>query len=151
MKYAIKRNPLNFFTNSPVQNLILFYSATLTIFSFVIIYFLVKIRLDGITQFIQQQPDNNPMEILKFVQDKAFNHIFLLCCGIILVIYFLTFLYFSHKIAGPIYNLEKNLQKNIAEKGFTPVALRKGDFFQELANYYNQYLETMKNHLGKKE
>lgn len=57
-------------------------------------------------------------------------------------------LFFSHKMAGPLYNMEKSLKNYIAGHRIHPIRLRKGDMFQELADLINQSLD-IKN--GKKD
>ncbi|MCB9060586.1 MAG: hypothetical protein H6622_03585 [Halobacteriovoraceae bacterium] len=50
-------------------------------------------------------------------------------------------IYFSHKIAGPIYKLGKFLVKVREEGVVTKLAFRKADYFEELAEEYNKTME----------
>jgi hypothetical protein len=45
----------------------------------------------------------------------------------------------SHKIAGPIHNLKKNLRDRIEQGKYRPFQVRKNDFFQDLAELMEQY------------
>lgn len=55
-------------------------------------------------------------------------------------------LFLSHKIAGPVYRVQKYTQELIAS-GVAPyrVSLRKGDFFPELADIVNDLVEHAKD------
>jgi len=54
-----------------------------------------------------------------------------------------TSLYFSHRIAGPIYRLQKHLKGLSEGKVVSPLKFRKSDFFQQLANNFNQFIENI--------
>jgi hypothetical protein len=52
----------------------------------------------------------------------------------------------SHKIAGPIYRMQKELDEMAREAAsnhpvLRPIKFRKGDFFPELADSYNNFVE----------
>lgn len=47
-------------------------------------------------------------------------------------------IYFSYKIAGPIYRLKKILKSKIEGQQIGPIVFRKGDPFQELADLINK-------------
>jgi nitrogen fixation/metabolism regulation signal transduction histidine kinase len=49
-------------------------------------------------------------------------------------------IYFSHKIAGPLYRLKKHLNETAAGKAAQPLKFRTGDYFQEIADAYNAEL-----------
>lgn len=95
---------------------------------------------------------NNP-EIAKYYTDKRDILIFLLA-GLHIGFSILTFfvcIFFSHRIAGPLYKLQKHLLS--IREGFKPGRLffRKGDYFQEVADDLNDTIEhiedTYKNDL----
>lgn len=55
----------------------------------------------------------------------------------------------SHRVAGPLYRLNKHMCDVANGKVSEPVAFRKSDFFQELATSYNaqyQYLTSQQPH-----
>lgn len=54
-------------------------------------------------------------------------------------------LFFSHKMAGPLYRIKSTLDNFIAYKTAHAIKLRKTDFFQDLAEKINQALELKKN------
>lgn len=53
-------------------------------------------------------------------------------------------LFFSHKMAGPLYRIKLTLDNFIANKNTQAIKLRKNDFFQDLAEKINQALELKK-------
>lgn len=53
-------------------------------------------------------------------------------------------LYFSNKVAGPIYNVRKNLMDRLAGLPERRIKFRKHDYFHELAESLNQYFEKAK-------
>jgi methyl-accepting chemotaxis protein len=50
-------------------------------------------------------------------------------------------LYFSHKLAGPIYRFKLELQRIADGRGWRTIRLRKGDDFQDVADVLNRALE----------
>jgi hypothetical protein len=64
---------------------------------------------------------------------------------------FLSCIFFSHKIAGPLYKLKKHLSEIRAHGTKGPLFFRKGDYFLDLADDVNQTIdqlnETHKNDL----
>lgn len=54
-------------------------------------------------------------------------------------------LHFSHKLAGPLYRFKKELLRIVDGEEFRPIALRKGDDFQDMADVLNQALAKLKS------
>lgn len=57
-----------------------------------------------------------------------------------IIILVLASIYYSHRIAGPIYRLKKLLEEKIKGGHIEPVYFRKNDEFQELAELINKVL-----------
>ena len=55
------------------------------------------------------------------------NLIMLVCLPLVLLIIWVMALAFSHKITGPLYRLEKELDARIAKRKQGPIHLRKSD------------------------
>lgn len=53
-------------------------------------------------------------------------------------------LYYSHRIAGPLYHIEKHLGLMIEGECSRPLRLRKGDEFKEIAEKINRLQDTLK-------
>jgi hypothetical protein len=56
---------------------------------------------------------------------------------------FLSCIFFSHKIAGPIYKLKKYLSEVRANTTKGPLFFRKGDYFLDLADDVNQTIDQL--------
>lgn len=56
---------------------------------------------------------------------------------------FVICIFFTHKIAGPIYKIRTHLQNIREGKSLEPVFLRRGDYFHELADELNETLDTI--------
>ncbi|HAZ14381.1 MAG: hypothetical protein A2X86_19325 [Bdellovibrionales bacterium GWA2_49_15] len=66
----------------------------------------------------------------------------------ITVMYFLFFaggLYLSHKIAGPMYKLQKHLRECREQGKLDHVTFRPGDFFTEVSDEYNAFIDYIKS------
>lgn len=88
------------------------------------------------------EPDQaNPvlMETLRSLQ------LWMLSSGIIYIIVIpILSIFVSHKIAGPLYRLEKSVQEALdAEGAITPIRLRDGDELHNLAGLLNQLFERL--------
>jgi hypothetical protein len=67
----------------------------------------------------------------------------------ITAIVMMAFIFFTHRIAGPIYKVIKHLvqyRKNFLHED---IVLRKGDYFPELAEEYNETFNTLQTQLKK--
>ena len=53
-------------------------------------------------------------------------------------------LYFSNKIAGPIYNINRVLDDNVRDNTSRMIKLRKGDYFIDLSEKINLLIEKSK-------
>ena len=49
-------------------------------------------------------------------------------------------LYLSHKVAGPLYRLNQHL-KNYSRNNVTPLKFRKGDYFKEIEQSFNEFIK----------
>jgi len=63
---------------------------------------------------------------------------------IVVVFSFLLGVYFLHRIAGPIYRIEKVLREISAGREINTVVLRKHDFFKSLAEALNEVIKHQK-------
>lgn len=63
----------------------------------------------------------------------------------------LYFMAYSHRLTGPIYKMEKLLEKSIHNRNLPdePLSFRKTDAFHELADKFNQFVEVAKEKQSK--
>lgn len=54
-------------------------------------------------------------------------------------------LYFTNRIAGPLYRLKVQMENLIAGKDVGELEFRKNDYFKELADLFNQIVKKTKN------
>lgn len=101
------------------------------------LYFFWKFNEIGIS--LQLKQDHVFFNFLK-KQKVIMNWIFFfLSFGLFFILSAIGLL-FSHQIAGPIYRIQKHLLRTKETKVFSKIKFRKRDFFQELAEAYNQHL-----------
>lgn len=123
-----------------------------------------RLRNDPIKVYQKGFEDHNGVEREKFVEREIFlpdyDHkldmftiqvkgILFLSCLFLGMTTIFTIIY-SHKMAGPIYNIKNQLRKLAAgEEPARKIKIRKGDEFQELADLLNQVIETRINNRKK--
>jgi nitrogen fixation/metabolism regulation signal transduction histidine kinase len=73
------------------------------------------------------------------------NLIFIIAAIIVLITTSLGALFLSHKVAGPLHRLKIHLSQIVIENKLRPVKFRKGDFFIELEEFFNIFIESLKN------
>lgn len=62
----------------------------------------------------------------------------------VMVFAFILAVYYLHRLAGPVYRIEKTLNDMAEGKEVSPVVLRKQDFFKSLAESLNKIIEQQK-------
>lgn len=62
---------------------------------------------------------------------------------VLAIVVFLSFIFFTHKIAGPLYKLSTHLEGIREGKPITPLTFRQGDYFQEIADEVSLFLEAI--------
>ena len=83
-------------------------------------------------------------QFFKFIthQKDKFTNIFLatsLLSSLVLIIFGILL---SHKIAGPVYRMTEDLKEMTKNKKTKEVHFRKGDFFIELTETFNNFLDS---------
>jgi hypothetical protein len=78
------------------------------------------------------------------MQEVTFNRVILILAFVIGMILILGGLAISHKIAGPIHRMKNELAKMRDSEGpvLQEIQFRKGDFFPELADSFNELVEA---------
>ncbi|MCS7181475.1 MAG: hypothetical protein NZ891_09050 [bacterium] len=126
------------------------------IFSGITVYFiiLVIILVGGLTYFItfntilsQFEIEKKTIDILEIIQ--TINSLLLKRIGILMVVLLFLVFYlqirFLHRIAGPLYRIEKTLRELAEGKNVEFIKLRKKDFYKSLADAVNKVIEYVKN------
>jgi len=122
------------------------------IFTGITIYFIliVIIVIGGLTYFItlntilsQLEIENkfiNAYEIVKNINILLLKRIGILVILLIILVFYLE-IRFLHRIAGPLFRIEKTLQEISEGKEVEPIKLRKKDFYKSLAESVNKVIE----------
>ena len=63
--------------------------------------------------------------------NKTRRVLFLAMFGVLILLGFWAFIY-SHRLAGPLYRIQKNIDELVRGEDIPPVVLRKNDEFKEL-------------------
>ena len=92
-------------------------------------------------------------QFFKFIthQKDKFTNIFLatsLLSSLVLIIFGILL---SHKIAGPVYRMTEDLKEMTKNKKTKEVHFRKGDFFIELTEIFNNFLDSHKKDKNKED
>ena len=136
----------NYLINKPLQ----FAYAGITVWLLLIAIILIGtftyyITLNTILN--QLQVKNQLVDAYKAV--STINLILIKRVGILLILVILFALileiFFLHRIAGPIYRIEKTLNDIADGKKVHPIKLRKKDFFKSLADSVNKVIEKISN------
>lgn len=95
-----------------------------------------------ITHFSIKNPEVAAHYISK--RDALILFLILLHLGFTCLTFFIC-VFFSHKIAGPLYKLQKHLKLIREDNNPEKLFFRKGDYFQELADDVNETFEHMED------
>lgn len=74
----------------------------------------------------------------------------LVCSLLILVVLTVGGILLSNRVVGPIYRLQKHMEAVLRGENVGPVVFRKGDFFQEVGDQYNEVIQTLRSGRGSK-
>jgi len=77
-------------------------------------------------------------------QFSLMNNIFMITSVIVTIATSIGGLVLSHKVAGPLYRLTEHL-KTLSSKNLQTVKFRQGDFFIEIQDNFNAFLDRLKN------
>ena len=80
------------------------------------------------------------------MQQSTFTRVIVAIAIVVTAILLIGGLYISHRIAGPIYRMQKELQDMSEEKPveLRAIQFRKKDYFPELAETFNHLVEVWK-------
>ncbi len=71
--------------------------------------------------------------------------------ALFLVLVALIALYLSHKTAGPLEKLKKAMLEYAESASAKPLTFRKGDFFTDVADTFNEMTSKLQNKVAKKD
>lgn len=103
-----------------------------------------KVVLEGVTEYIRTFTDS------KEYQTNVLSALLLVVGGgllLVIVQIVLLTVFFSHKVAGPIYRFEKACNSVIEGDYTSEIKLRKGDEMQNLAVLLNEAINVSRNRI----
>ncbi len=95
-------------------------------------------------------PPTHPYFQFIQMQEASFLKVIAAIALVVSFILIVGGLFISHKIAGPLYRMRKDLLK-MAEKNpaeLKAIQFRKGDFFPDLPEAFNELVEAMRKNKG---
>jgi signal transduction histidine kinase len=92
-------------------------------------------------QIVSTNIKDAPVNLAEIERDLIFYLI--LIQAVITLLVFFAFIFFTHRIAGPMYKLKVHL-RNISDGApVTPLKFRNGDYFHDVAEEVSQFLDDM--------
>lgn len=122
-----------------INRVVYLFTFTLITFYSVNYYFFYQLKQKGVIAGLSLNSD-----YFLFIDNtfKQFNIFFIFTAIFLILIIYYFGLAISHKIAGPLYNIDNACKKMIQEKRTIKITLRKDDYFQEHAECINQLLDS---------
>jgi len=135
-----------YFVNPRIQLPLILGANVLALVSFTLIVTLnayTQAELQSTMFALNLSPDHPLIELL--TQSKTnYARMCLLIGGIQFILFNFTAIFVAHRIAGPLYRLERHLQE-VGEGGeAADVKFRKGDLYQQLAEACNKVMARMR-------
>jgi hypothetical protein len=96
---------------------------------------------------VNNLPDGHAYFTLINLQRKEFIFILLVLALVLAIVFFIWGLLYSHRIAGPLYKLNKHFveSKDLDEVKNKPLSFRPNDYFSELPVSINSFFDRLKD------
>ena len=145
MKVVNKKNDRkNYLINPTFQLTIVGVFIGISIIVNLIYFFSMNISFEEFFSLGKQLGLPKESQFFKFIthQKDKFTNIFLVTSLLSSVVLIIFGILLSHKIAGPVYRITEDLKEMIKNKKTKEVHFRKGDFFIELTETFNNFLDS---------
>jgi methyl-accepting chemotaxis protein len=97
-----------------------------------------------IYDFFQLVSANNPAVAKNIVAAQKDLILFLILIQVVItLLVFVIFIFFTHKIAGPMFKLKNHLAKIREGDAISALTFRNGDYFPDVAEEVSLFLETV--------
>ena len=134
MKTTVKRSARNYLINRRMQLRLTFKFIALTVSFCLVIGILVYHTIwPVVSGFV-------PLALINQLKGQIFYRLFYFSIPLIILIMGCCII-FTHKIAGPIYNMENKLERLLDGEVPRSIILRKGDELQDLADKLNETIK----------
>jgi len=145
LKVVNKKNDRkNYLINPTFQLTIVGVFIGISIIVNLIYFFSMNISFEEFFSLGKQLGLPKESQFFKFIthQKDKFTNIFLVTSLLSSVVLIIFGILLSHKIAGPVYRITEDLKEMIKNKKTKEVHFRKGDFFIELTETFNNFLDS---------
>ncbi len=138
---AKKTNRTKYLLEPQFQKSLLRYTCIIMIVTTLIYYFAIQFVFSTFIDKGASLGLPNDHIFFTFVRDQesSMNWTFLVTAVFSAFVIFGYGLYFSHRVAGPIYKLRLHLKSLRTGKTVEPIQFRNADFFKDLAEEINEY------------
>jgi methyl-accepting chemotaxis protein len=102
----------------------------------------IEALLNSFLDYVRLDPKGPELDKIEAVRQDLTQLVMMLQAGF-LGVTFIVSVYLSHRIAGPWFKLRKFLDEASQGKTHQRLRFRKSDHFQELADSYNQMMDTL--------
>ncbi|MEA1867986.1 MAG: hypothetical protein U9N19_07810 [Thermodesulfobacteriota bacterium] len=112
-----------------------------------VFFALISSLLSGIMVYLTLWPTLSkliPPDVFPILQANIVFTMFCASVPIVLII-FVSGIIITHRVAGPLYNIENKLDKAIRGEDIGLICLRKGDELEDLAQKVNTLLQKLKD------
>jgi hypothetical protein len=134
----------NFFISPQFQRHFILYVMSITLVSLALFYISQQYFFHQFYQSGEQLglPSGHPYFQLLKDQQGGLSKIFFITSSLIACFILFSALFFSHRIAGPLYRLEQYFKNASHDPSLLerPLAFREDDFFQELPDSINLFM-----------
>jgi hypothetical protein len=137
----------SYFPNPRLQFQIIFAANVLALISttlMAMLMFLADLHAQSCVSVLQLAPGQGALRQSLVEQERNLLQIVLLVAFVQFVLFNLIAVIFSHRIAGPLYRLQRHLKAVAADGEPSDVRFRKGDLYQELAEACNELMARMR-------
>ena len=130
-----------FFINPRFQLLMIAFSVGLGVIVTIVLYVANLYLFQSIAggEYAEFLQDSAMMELIEEDVSRFWTSILCAALGVFILLGFAALL-ISHRIAGPIYKIQKHMKEVISGSQKNECHFRENDFFPELADSYNELL-----------
>lgn len=132
-----------FLINPPYQLSVMFHFLILFFSVMIVTVFAINWQLEPVVEQIKLSQLSASDPLIASMSDfiRMINITVIGLLGFSFVMFAIMALIVSHKSAGPVYSLTQHLRKIRSNKKVEPIHFRKGDYFQELAEEINEFID----------
>jgi methyl-accepting chemotaxis protein len=146
MKASYKRRI--YLINKDFQIKFIVYTATIAVITLATFYGMLYFFFDELVTLGVRSGFPAGHVYFRFIADNRtdmMNVYYPIASIAVFIIIFVSGIFFSHKIAGPIYRMNTYLRSLSLDTLTSPLSFRKKDFFQELSKSYNKRISFLRN------